>query len=252
MKRMLIQDKVSKEKAKKEIEVWQKVSNHSSIVKYLDSEIHENEVLILCELCEGGFTLVDMIQACNRKIKEHVILSIMKDICEGVKYMHSRGIAHRDLKVENVLLKDNKFKIADFGSAEYRQNFLDWNKVSKMESDEKQVYLGEKYEIFEKNTTMMYRPPEMIDRYLKLDVGFQSDVWMLGCILFTLCFAKHPFQESGSLAIVNGQFFMPTGDEYGHITDNLRKLIKVMLTTDPSKRSTIDQVLQIITNLQKV
>jgi serine/threonine protein kinase len=42
----------------------------------------------------------------------------MKDICTGVQYMHQMGIAHRDLKLENILLDDNKFKVADFGSSE--------------------------------------------------------------------------------------------------------------------------------------
>jgi serine/threonine protein kinase len=40
--------------------------------------------------------------------------------------MHDKGIAHRDLKVENVLLKDQKFKLAYFGSAEFQKNFLYW------------------------------------------------------------------------------------------------------------------------------
>lgn len=46
------------------------------------------EVMILCELCEGGFTLIDMIDTCYKKIEEHIILSIMQDICKGVKFMH--------------------------------------------------------------------------------------------------------------------------------------------------------------------
>lgn len=41
----------------------------------------------------------------------------MKDVVKGVKYMHEKGIAHRDLKVENILFQEGKYKLADFGSA---------------------------------------------------------------------------------------------------------------------------------------
>jgi serine/threonine protein kinase len=63
-------------------------------------------MLILMELCEGGFTLINMINYCQNKVPEHVILNIMRDVCLGVKHMHGKGIAHRDLKVENILLKN--------------------------------------------------------------------------------------------------------------------------------------------------
>jgi AP2-associated kinase len=49
-------------------------------------------------------------------------------------------------------------------------------------------YLDEMIEEFEKYTTMMYRPPEMIDRYKKFKVDTQADVWMLGCVIYSLCF----------------------------------------------------------------
>jgi serine/threonine protein kinase len=41
----------------------------------------------------------------------------MKDICNGLLIMHEKGIAHRDIKVENILLGGRSFKICDFGSA---------------------------------------------------------------------------------------------------------------------------------------
>ena len=41
----------------------------------------------------------------------------MTDICKGVKHMHDLGIAHRDLKVENILLSGDHFKLCDFGSS---------------------------------------------------------------------------------------------------------------------------------------
>ena len=59
-------------------------------------------MLILCELCEGG-TLVDAIEKYHNVMPEAQIIKVMQDIVKGVKHMHSKGIAHRDLKVENIL-----------------------------------------------------------------------------------------------------------------------------------------------------
>ena len=47
--------------------------------------------------------------------------------------MHIKGTAHRDLKVENILLKNQKFKVADFGSAEKEDSFVIWEKISKLD-----------------------------------------------------------------------------------------------------------------------
>jgi AP2-associated kinase len=40
---------------------------------------------------------------------------------------------------------------------------------------------------------MMYRPPEMIDKFLRWNVTTKVDIWMVGCVAFTLCYALHPF-----------------------------------------------------------
>lgn len=92
----------------------------------------------------------------------------------------------------------------------------------------------------------------MMDRYLRYDVGLKGDIWMLGCVLFILCFAKHPFEDGSSLAITSAQYNMPNGHETPEISDNVRKLIKVMLTPDPKGRPSIDQVIKIISNLQEL
>ena len=47
--------------------------------------------------------------------------------------MHKMGISHRDLKVENILLNDQKFQVADFGSAESCDNFIYWDKLQDMD-----------------------------------------------------------------------------------------------------------------------
>ena len=113
----------------------------------------------------------------------------MTDICKGIKHMHSQDppMAHRDLKIENILCNDTRFMLGDFGSCSV--DTLDYETSSKGE-------IARKMEHFEKYTTLMYRPPEMIDKYLKFPVGVKSDIWMLGCVLYTLCFAKHPFMDA--------------------------------------------------------
>jgi len=82
----------------------------------------------------------------------------MSQVIAGLTHMHEKGIAHRDLKVENILLYgSDTFKITDFGSAS-KNHFLDY-KTNKKEV----IFI--KMDEFESQTTHMYRPPEMLDKY---------------------------------------------------------------------------------------
>ena len=77
---------------------------------------------VLCEYCEGG-SLVNYLLKNQCKLSEDQIVECMLQICTGLEYMHSLGIAHRDIKVENILVTYQGhqglpvFKIGDFGSA---------------------------------------------------------------------------------------------------------------------------------------
>ena len=111
-------------------------------------------MVILCELCEGGTLLNKMQKREGYRLGEAEAISVMREIVSGVKHMHQLGIAHRDLKVENILYQNSKYKICDFGSAS--TDVLDYSTASKLQ-------ISKSLESYEKYTTLMYRPPEMLD-----------------------------------------------------------------------------------------
>lgn len=100
----------------------------------------------------------------NQYLTNDEILSIFTDLCEAVSFIHNRPqpIIHRDLKVENVLISSHKpphYVLCDFGSA-----------TTQILSVEKYGVEYVKSEV-ERNTTMCYRSPEMIDFYSGLEIG---------------------------------------------------------------------------------
>ena len=130
-----------------------------------------HQISIVSELCQDG-TLFDLIVKYGGKgLNEQQVVHIMKDISRGLLHMHNQNppIAHRDIKVENVLLSNKKFKLCDFGSASTAT--LEHNGMTENAIDEA-------FEYYEKYTTMMYRPPEMIDKYKRLPVSTKVDIWV--------------------------------------------------------------------------
>lgn len=74
-------------------------------------------------------------------------------------------------------------------------------------------------------TTPMYRAPEMIDTWSNCVVGTAVDIWALGCILYTLCFLRHPFEDSAKLRIINANFTLPPDPKYSCFHDIIRKYL---------------------------
>ena len=77
-----------------------------------------------------------------------------------------------------------------------------------------------------KHTTPMYRAPEMLDLYSNNRIDTQVDMWALGCVLFVLCFNKHPFEDAAKLRIINGKYQIPANDrDFTDFHDLIRKCI---------------------------
>jgi serine/threonine protein kinase len=107
--------------------------------------------------------------------------------------------------------------------------------------------MDEKFEEYEKYTTLMYRSPEMVDQYKKWDVTTKVDIWMLGCVAFTLVCGQHPFQEEQKLSIINAQYQFP---DKKPLSEKCKDFIRWLLTPEPSYRPNIMHVLSVLDNWQ--
>lgn len=180
MKRMLCQDGESRTIAEREIKYLRMLKGHPHIVQYVDSCCKENrqsshramEYFILMEQCTNG-SLIDLIKRRDgQKLAEIEICNLFRQICSAVAHMHSFNppIAHRDLKIENVLITSHgELRLADFGSC---------CTVAKAYVTQKEIV--EQEEVISKYSTQMYRAPEMADLYKKVLVNEKVDVWAMG------------------------------------------------------------------------
>lgn len=97
--------------------------------------------------------------------------SVVFDICEGLKYCHSKGIVHRDLKPSNILIKDGVVKISDWGLSKVLSESL---------ATTSQVYFSP-----------LYAAPEQIIGTAK---DARTDIWQTGVIFYELLTGRNPFQ----------------------------------------------------------
>lgn len=90
-------------------------------------------------------------------------------------------------------------------------------------------------------TTPMYRPPEIVDPYLQFEVSYKVDVWMTGCVLYTLAYFTHPFVDSNAIGIAGGVYRFPRyPDETKYqVSDKLKDLIRNLLTPNPQFRPSV-------------
>ena len=235
LKKITIQSSSHKKQIKREIKIWKELSKYSNIVELIDFQWGEKHAYIIMELCEEG-TLLDYVNNYEGNIPELEALQIFNQILLGVNAMHSQNppIAHRDLKIENILKKKKNYKLCDFGSAS--DEVFD-PKIS----DE--FVKEQNFSNFEKHSTLYYRAPEMCDRYGENVVNEKVDIWSLGCVLYTMVFKEQPFMNAQKLEIINGNYNFPR-DEQKLYSEKFLDLIRVMLTPNPNDRPNIIQIME--------
>ncbi|XP_063314489.1 serine/threonine-protein kinase PLK4 [Pelobates fuscus] len=192
---------------------------HPSILELYNYFEDSNYVYLILEMCHNG-----EVNRClkNRKkpFSEKEARHFMQQIVKGMLYLHSHGILHRDLTLSNLLLSnDMNIKIADFGLAAQL----------KMPTEKHFTMCG----------TPNYIAPEIATRSAH---GLESDVWSLGCMLYTFLVGRPPFDtdtvKNTLNKVVLADYEMPN-----FLSREAKDLIFQLLRKNPADRLSLSSVL---------
>ena len=161
--------------------------------------------------------LFDFLFEENYFIVEDKIRGIFQKICIGLKSMHSCGVAHLDIKLENIMIDMNTNipYIGDFGCC---YNFK------------------EKPKCYKTRGTKMYNPPEYANRQHSFDPQ-KSDIYSLGVTLHVLLTKTYPYDITKDV----GRRKICINDR---LSDDCKNLLRKMLRDNPKKRISLERVMK--------
>lgn len=178
---------------------------------------------LVMDLCDGG-DLFDRIAACEgAPMTEADAVAVMAAMMEALAICHRRGVAHRDVKPDNVLFDgEGRLRLADFGSAER---------------------FGERRAMRGVVGTPYYVAPEVV---AGREYGEKVDVWSAGVVLYIMLGGIPPFYGENATeifdAVLRGNLRFPAR-VFGGVSPLAKDLIRRMLCKDVSRRFSAEQVL---------
>mmetsp|Transcript_48544 Transcript_48544/g.152251 ORF Transcript_48544/g.152251 Transcript_48544/m.152251 type:complete len:868 (-) Transcript_48544:170-2773(-) len=192
---------------------------HPNIIRLFEVVDAPYRQLLIMQYSSGG-DLCKYVRE-NRRLHESEASRLFAQIVDGLQYCHSCGIVHRDVKLDNLLMdQDKNIKIVDFG---FSVSFKPGQRLRKA--------CG----------SPSYAAPEIVARkpYLAPCV----DVWSTGVVLFAMVCGYFPFQGANSQElcrkIMKGKFECPT-----FMSSECRDLVRRMLNIDPARRITFEECSQ--------
>jgi NIMA (never in mitosis gene a)-related kinase len=216
------QSEAERKEALKEAKILE-AFDHPNIIKFREVyKTRSGKLCIVMDYADGGDVSTQIKNQRGRYFTEAQVLDWFVQVCLAMKHVHDRKVLHRDIKSQNVFLtKAGIVKLGDFGIARVLSNTREIARTM----------VGTPY----------YLSPELVQNK---PYSFKSDIWSLGVMLYELCTLKPPFDANSlhnlALKIVKGTY-PPIPPQF---SKDMKLLVAQMLSTDPNKRPTINQVLR--------
>ncbi|KAM8934212.1 serine/threonine-protein kinase 16 isoform 2-T2 [Pelodytes ibericus] len=239
LKRILCHDREDRKEALHEVEMH-RLFNHPNILRLEAHSMIEKgpkwEAWLLLPFVKGTlWSEVEALRDKNIFMSEERILHILHGICLGLKAMHDRGYAHRDLKPTNVLLEDDdRPLLMDLGSMNHARIEVTGSRQAMALQD----WAAQR-------CTISYRAPELFNVESNCVIDERSDIWSLGCVLFSMMFGEGPydmiFQKGDSVALaVQNNISIPANNRFSR---GLQSLLSSMMAVNHQERLYISTVL---------
>ncbi|XP_012635913.2 myosin light chain kinase, smooth muscle isoform X1 [Microcebus murinus] len=213
-----------KENIRQEISIMNCL-HHPKLVQCVDAFEEKANIVMVLEIVSGG-ELFERIIDEDFELTERECIKYMKQISEGVEYIHKQGIVHLDLKPENIMCVNKtgtRIKLIDFGLARRLEN-----------AGSLKVLFG----------TPEFVAPEVINYE---PIGYATDMWSIGVICYILVSGLSPFMgdnDNETLANVTSATWDFDDEAFDEISDDAKDFISSLLKKDMKNRLDCTQCLQ--------
>ncbi|XP_077457572.1 serine/threonine-protein kinase PLK2b isoform X2 [Stigmatopora argus] len=207
-----------REKIDREIELH-RLLHHRHIVHFYHHFEDKENIYILLEYCSRK-SLAHILKA-RKVLTEPEVRYYLRQIVSGLRYLHEQEILHRDLKLGNFFVSESmELKVGDFGLA------------AKLEpaGNRRKTICG----------TPNYLSPEVLN---KQGHGCESDIWALGCVMYTMLLGRPPFETTNLKetyrCIREARYTLPSS-----LSPQAKQLIASLLAKAPEERPNLEHILR--------